>query len=82
MKKQIETQELAKLQNLATVIKTTQEQVGMLETQKHVLLHKYDILSQELNKFKSELQEKYGDVSIDIKDGSFKKIKNESNKKD
>jgi hypothetical protein len=47
-----------------------------------VLLHKYDILSQELNKFKSELQEKYGDVSIDIKDGSFKKIKNESNKKD
>jgi len=82
MKKQIKTEELAKLQNLATVIKTTQEQVGMLETQKHVLLHKYDILSQELNKFKSELQETYGDVSIDIKDGSFKKIKNESNKKD
>lgn len=80
MKKQIKTEELAKLQNLATVIKTTQEQVGMLETQKHVLLHKYDILSQELNKFKSELQEIYGDVSIDIKDGSFKKIKNESNK--
>jgi hypothetical protein len=82
MKKQIKTEELAKLQNLATVIKTTQEQVGILETQKHVLLHKYDILSQELNKFKSELQETYGDVSIDIKDGSFKKIKNESNKKD
>jgi uncharacterized protein YoxC len=82
MKKQIKTEELAKLQNLATVIKTTQEQVGVLETQKHVLLHKYDILSQELNKFKSELQETYGDVSIDIKDGSFKKIKNESNKKD
>ncbi len=82
MKKQIKTEELAKLQNLATVIKTTQEQVGVLETQKHVLLHKYDILSQELNKFKSELQETYGDVSIDIKDGSFKKIKNESNKED
>lgn len=82
MKKQIKTEELAKLQNLATIIKTTQEQVGMLETQKHVLLHKYDILNQELNKFKSELQETYGDVSIDIKDGSFKKIKNESNKKD
>mgnify|MGYP003123268869 FL=1 len=82
MKKQIKTEELTKLQNLATVIKTTQEQVGVLETQKHVLLHKYDILSQELNKFKSELQETYGDVSIDIKDGSFKEIKNESNKKD
>jgi hypothetical protein len=82
MKKQIKTEELAKLQNLATIIKTTQEQVGVLETQKHVLLHKYDILNQELNKFKSELQETYGDVSIDIKDGSFKKIKNESNKKD
>ena len=82
MKKQIKTEELSKLQNLATVIKTTQEQVGVLETQKHVLLHKYDILSQELNKFKSELQDTYGDINIDMKDGSFKKIKNEANKKD
>ena len=82
MKKQIKTEELSKLQNLATVIKTTQEQVGVLETQKHVLLHKYDILSQELNKFKSELQDAYGDINIDMKDGSFKKIKNEANKKD
>lgn len=82
MKKQIKTEELTKLQNLATVIKTTQEQIGVLETQKHILLHKYDILSQELNKFKSELQDIYGNINIDIKDGSFKKIKNESNKKD
>ncbi len=82
MKKQIKTEELTKLQNLATVIKTTQEQIGVLETQKHILLHKYDILSQELNKFKSELQDIYGNINIDIKNGSFKKIKNESNKKD
>lgn len=82
MKKQIKTEELTKLQNLATIIKTTQEQVGNLEVQKHILLHKYDILNQELNKFKTELQDIYGDVSINIEDGSFKKVKNESNKKD
>lgn len=81
MKNQIKTEELSKLQNLSTVIKTTQDQVGVLETQKHVLLHKYDILTQELNKFKAELRETYGDVSIDVKDGSYKKVKNESNKK-
>jgi uncharacterized protein YoxC len=81
MSKSIKTEELSKLQNLSTVIKTTQEQVGVLETQKHVLLHKYDILTQELNKFKAELRETYGDVSIDVKDGSYKKVKNESNKK-
>lgn len=81
MSKSIKTEELSKLQNLSTVIKTTQEQVGVLETQKHVLLHKYDILTQELNKFKAELRETYGDVSIDIKNGSYKKVKNESNKK-
>jgi uncharacterized protein YoxC len=81
MSKTIKTEELSKLQNLSTVIKTTQEQVGILETQKHVLLHKYDILTQELNKFKAELRETYGDVSIDVKDGSYKKVKNESNKK-
>ncbi len=60
MKKQIKTEELTKLQTLATVINTTKEQIGVLETQKHILLHNYDILSQELNKFKTKQQAIYG----------------------
>ena len=83
MSKTIKTEELTKLQNLLTVIQTTKYQVGNFEVQKHMMLHKFDLLSQELNKYKEELREVYGDISIDHKTGEFTKIKNdESNKKD
>lgn len=83
MKNQIKTEELTKLQNLSTVLKTTQSQIGAAEVQKHMLLHRYDLLSQELNKFKSELQESYGKININIEDGSYEIIKeDESNKED
>tara|TARA_B110000444_G_scaffold209232_1_gene203971 strand:+ start:1121 stop:1372 length:252 start_codon:yes stop_codon:yes gene_type:complete len=82
MKNQIKTEELTKLQNLSTVLRTTQDQIGNTEVQKHMLLHRFDILSQELNKFKSELQESYGKINIDTQDGSYETIKeDESNKK-
>ena len=83
MSNTIKTEELTKLQNLTTVIKTTQEQVGNVEVQKHILLHRYDLLNQELNKFKSELQESYGKINIDIDNGSYETIQeNESNTED
>jgi len=83
MKNQIKTEELTKLQNLSTVLKTTQTQLGSIEIQKHTLLHRYDLISQELNKFKSELQESYGKININIEDGSYETIKeDESNTED
>ena len=83
MENQIKTEELTKLQNLTTVLKTTQNQLGAAEVQKHMLLHRYDLLSQELNKLKSELQETYGKVNINIEDGSYETIEqDESNTED
>lgn len=83
MENKLKTEELSKLQNLVTVITVTKEQIGSVEVQKHMLLHKYDLLSQELNKLKDELRESYGDVTIDHNTGEFTKIENnESNKKD
>ena len=83
MKNQIKTEELTKLQNLSTLLKTTQTQLGSIEIQKHTLLHRYDLINQELNKFKSELQESYGKININVEDGSYEIIKeDESNKKD
>ena len=83
MSKTIKTEELSKLQNLTTILKTTQTQIGTVEVQKHTLLHRFDLLSQELNKFKSELQESYGKININIEDGSYEIIKeDESNTED
>ena len=49
--------------------------LGLLDTQRHSLLHVWaDIISKQEAK-KKELEEKYGKVNIDLKDGSYTEIK-------
>jgi hypothetical protein len=71
-------------------LKTLQEQeqkkgailhdLGLLETQKHSLNHMYAELMVEQDKSKKELEESYGKVNINLKDGSYEIIKDEENK--
>lgn len=83
MTKKIKADELSKLQNLVTTLQTVQSQVGKIETQKHILLHQFDMVGQKINELKAELKESYGDIDIDFKTGKYTKIKNdESDKKD
>jgi len=48
--------------------------VGYLEANKHALLHELAELNIEVEKFKLELEESYGEVSINLEDGSYTKI--------
>ncbi len=48
--------------------------VGYLEANKHALLHELAELNIEVEKFKSELEKNYGEVSINLEDGSYTKI--------
>jgi hypothetical protein len=49
--------------------------LGLLDTQRHSLLHVWaDIIGKQEAK-KKELEEKYGKVNIDLKDGSYTEIK-------
>ena len=43
--------------------------IGYLDTQKHVLNHKYALLAQEIEDFKGELEKEYGAVNISLEDG-------------
>tara|TARA_R100001198_G_C5198897_1_gene188682 strand:- start:329 stop:577 length:249 start_codon:yes stop_codon:yes gene_type:complete len=52
-------------------------EIGFLETQKHALLHNIADINEETNKFKEDLEEKYGKVEISLADGSYTKIKEE-----
>ena len=52
-------------------------QLGVLETQKHGLLHEVAGLNQEIESTKSTLEEKYGKIEIDLTDGTYKKIEEE-----
>jgi regulator of replication initiation timing len=48
--------------------------IGAIESQKHGFLHELAGVNQDQEKFKKELQDKYGSVNINLKDGSFEEI--------
>ena len=56
--------------------------LGLLQTQIYSLNHMYVELMVEQDKTKKELEEEYGKVNINLKDGSFELIpeKDEENK--
>ena len=53
-------------------------QIGMIETQKHALLHHVAEVNKTVEEFKAELEEQYGAVSIDLKTGEYTEIEDES----
>jgi|TARA_B110000008_G_C16519131_1_gene383385 hypothetical protein len=76
----IKKEELEKLQEYNNKLNAVKHDLGLLETQKHSLLHLY---ADEVNKgeeLKKELEDSYGKINIDLKDGSYKEIKEEDSK--
>lgn len=76
----IKKEELKKLQEYNNKLNAVKHDLGLLETQKHSLLHLY---ADEVNKgeeLKKELEDSYGKINIDLKDGSYKEIKEEDSK--
>ena len=52
--------------------------LGILETQKHSLLHKIADLNKEIEEFKFELEQEYGPVNINLEDGSYTEIEKQT----
>lgn len=53
-------------------------QIGILEANKHGVLHEMAAVNQEINEFKKELEEEYGSININVEDGSYTVIEQES----
>ena len=70
--KQLET--IVKYQDELTAILNN---IGVLETQKHALLHKVAEVNDGLEKEKEKIEEEYGKISIDLKTGEYTEIKEE-----
>ena len=78
----ITKEELQKLQNVVKIINEAQLQIGMLESQKHAMLHDITNAQQVVNTVRKELIEKYGDHDFNIIDGSIKYNENGDDKTD
>ena len=70
-------------EQLETIVKYQDEltailnNIGVLETQKHALLHKVAEVNEGLEKEKEKIEEEYGKISIDLKTGEYTEIKEE-----
>lgn len=63
--------ELKGLQEAIAKVNNIQMQIGGLEAQKHELLHSINKASEELSVVQKELEEKYGQVSINVQTGEI-----------
>lgn len=76
----ITKEELKELQEQEQKKNAIKHDIGVLETQKHSLLHLWaDIITQQEGA-KKELEEKYGKVNISLEDGSYTEIKEDEEK--
>ena len=73
----ITQEQLEELQNYVGQLNNAASQIGNLELQKHQIQHAAGEVQNDLNKFQQKLKEKYGDVQINIQDGTFKPIEEE-----
>ena len=74
----ITEEQLKDLQQKVGTIQQLQAQIGNVEGQKHVLLHQLVGAQDELQKLQTALQDEYGEVSINIQDGTYEKTKEEA----
>jgi hypothetical protein len=72
--KQITQEQLDKIVGQQTDLGKLLTNLGVLETQKHSLLHKVADLNKEIEDFKEVLEAEYGAVNINLEDGSYTDI--------
>jgi len=77
----ITKEELESLQESQKKFAAIKHDLGQFEVQKHGLLHLWAGLQEEENKFKKELEEKYGKININLEDGSYEEIKEDGEDK-
>jgi len=84
MAKKITKEELEKIQGIVNKLNQAQTQLGVIEMQKHELLHAVVEVQRDLKNNRAELEKEYGNISINITDGTIteKDKENASDKKD
>jgi len=73
----IKEEQLKKIQEQQGKVSKILNEVGYLEANKHGLLHELAEINKEVEEFKGELEKEYGQVNINLEDGSYTEIKKE-----
>ena len=78
----IKEEQLNKIKDQQEKLNELIHNIGLLESQKHGLLHEIAKVNVEVEEYKQELEEEYGAININLEDGTYTKIEEdvESNK--
>jgi vacuolar-type H+-ATPase subunit D/Vma8 len=73
MQGQLTEEQLRILKSKLEALTRIHAEIGLLDSKKHELLHDAVVAKTKLQDYQKELQEEYGDISINIEDGTFSK---------
>ena len=68
----ISKDQLERVQNIVSTVNKLHADIGKIEAQKHSLLHTLAQGNDQLNEVQEEIRKEYGEVNINIQDGSIK----------
>jgi hypothetical protein len=74
----ITTEELEKIIEQQTKLNKVLNDVGLLEARKHIMMHDMTSINKEIEEFKKVLEKQYGQININLEDGSYKEIEKEN----
>ena len=80
----IKEEELKLIQEQQKQLNELVSNIGLLESQKHGLLHEIAGVNKEIEDYKEILEAEYGTININLEDGTYTKIETDvkSDKKD
>ena len=73
----ITEEQLKQLQEQEGKKNAIKHDIGLLETQKHALLHAFANIQEEQDKLKVQLEEEYGKINVNLQDGTYEIIPEE-----
>mgnify|MGYP001036358963 CR=1 FL=1 len=82
MSKKIEQKELDQLKNQEATKARLLAEIGAVEAKKHEFLHAFAELVSQSIEANNKLEEKYGKINVDLKDGSYEEVKEENAEED
>lgn len=75
--KKIEQGELEALQGLINSMNEIKLAIGQIELEKASIMSRYDSVEQSINERRNALEEKYGQINVNLSTGEYEEIKEE-----
>ena len=77
LEQKIKPEQLKQLSEQEVKKNAIKHDIGLLETQKHALLHAFAQIQEEQDKLKVQLEDEYGKIQVNLNDGTYEIIPEE-----